>query len=154
MKKWGKKIYIVAADYNYGQITAKWVTKYVREDDGGEVVAAEFFPLDVTDFGPTIKKIQAAKPDIVISALVGGGAHLVLPPVGGGRHEEAEIPMASTTFGGGNENQVLSPEERNGIIVSYAYFQELDTPGQQGVPREVPGQVRRIRPIWRRARHA
>ena len=36
MKKWGKKLYIVAADYNYGQITSKWITKYAREG-GGEV---------------------------------------------------------------------------------------------------------------------
>ena len=24
MKKWGKKVYVVAADYNYGQITSQW----------------------------------------------------------------------------------------------------------------------------------
>ena len=74
MNKWGKKVYIVAADYNYGQITAQWVQKYVA-DNGGETVETEFFPLDVTNFGPTIKKIQAAKPDMVMSALV-GGAHV------------------------------------------------------------------------------
>src|SRR6202034_3504632 len=28
MKKWGKKVYVVAADYNYGQITSQWVKKY------------------------------------------------------------------------------------------------------------------------------
>ena len=36
MKKWGKKVYVVAADYNYGQITSQWVKKYVLEN-GGEV---------------------------------------------------------------------------------------------------------------------
>ena len=29
-KTWGKNAYIVAADYNYGQITAKWMTKYTQ----------------------------------------------------------------------------------------------------------------------------
>jgi len=62
MKKWGKKVYVVAADYNYGQITSQWVKKYVTEN-GGEVPSIDFFPLDVTNFGPTISKIQAAKPD-------------------------------------------------------------------------------------------
>src|SRR5215510_9253947 len=47
MKKWGKKVYVVAADYNYGQITSQWVKKYVT-DNGGEVSSIEFFPLDVT----------------------------------------------------------------------------------------------------------
>src|SRR5947208_15924222 len=26
LRKWGKKVYVVAADYNYGQITSQWVT--------------------------------------------------------------------------------------------------------------------------------
>jgi ABC-type branched-chain amino acid transport systems, periplasmic component len=67
MKKWGKKVYVIAADYNYGQITSQWVKKYVTEN-GGEVPSIDFFPLDVTNFGPTISKIQAAKPDFVWSA--------------------------------------------------------------------------------------
>ncbi|HUN42822.1 MAG TPA: ABC transporter substrate-binding protein [Acetobacteraceae bacterium] len=49
LKTWGKKVYILAADYNYGQITAKWMTKYTR-DGGGTVQAVDFFPLDVTGF--------------------------------------------------------------------------------------------------------
>ena len=71
MRRWGKRVYILAADYNYGQITAKWIAKYVR-DNGGEDVAADFFPLDVSDFGSTITAIQSASPDLVVSALVGG----------------------------------------------------------------------------------
>ena len=31
MKKWGNKVYVLAADYNYGQITAKWVAHYVEQ---------------------------------------------------------------------------------------------------------------------------
>ncbi len=42
-KHWGKNVYIVAADYNYGQITRKWIPTYVREG-GGQVLAADFFP--------------------------------------------------------------------------------------------------------------
>jgi branched-chain amino acid transport system substrate-binding protein len=30
MKGWGKKVYILAADYNYGQIAAKWLRYYIR----------------------------------------------------------------------------------------------------------------------------
>ena len=73
MKKWGKKVYVIAADYNYGQITSQWVKKFTL-DNGGSVASIDFFPLDVTNFGPTISKIEAAKPDMVVSALVGGAA--------------------------------------------------------------------------------
>ncbi|MBV8704790.1 MAG: transporter substrate-binding protein [Acetobacteraceae bacterium] len=129
MSKWGKKLYIVAADYNYGQITSKWITKYCR-DGGGSIAAADFFPLTVTDFGPAIQKIQEAKPDAVISALV-GGAHISFYRQWAAAGMKSRIPMASTTFGGGNESLVLSPEEGNGIVCAFSYFQEVDTPANR-----------------------
>src|ERR1700721_2128048 len=123
MKKWGKKVYVVAADYNYGQITSQWVKKYVTEN-GGEVSSIDFFPLDVTNFGPTISKIQAAKPDFVWSALV-GGAHISFYRQWAAAGMRKSIPMASTTFAVGNEHIVLSPDECNGMLVCYNYFQDL-----------------------------
>ena len=126
IKKWGKKVYTVAADYNYGQITSAWVKKYTL-DNGGQVLATEFFPLDVNNFGPVISKIQAAKPDWVMSALV-GGAHIAFYRQWAAAGMRSKIPMASTTFGGGNEHIVLAAEESDGMLVSYNYFQELDTP--------------------------
>jgi urea transport system substrate-binding protein len=126
MKKWGKKVYVVAADYNYGQITSQWVKKYVLEN-GGEVSSIDFFPLDVTNFGPTISKIQAAKPDFVWSALV-GGAHISFYRQWAAAGMRKSIPMASTTFAVGNEHIVLSPEECDGMLVCYNYFQDLKNP--------------------------
>jgi urea transport system substrate-binding protein len=129
MKKWGKKVYVIAADYNYGQITSQWVKKYVGEN-GGEVSSIDFFPLDVTNFGPTISKIQAAKPDFVWSALV-GGAHISFYRQWAAAGMRTSIPMASTTFAVGNEHIVLSPEECNGMLVCYNYFQDLKNPVNQ-----------------------
>ncbi len=126
MEKWGKKVYIVAADYNYGQITAQWMQKFVAEN-GGETLDVEFFPLDVTNFGPTINKIQTAKPDFVISALV-GGAHVSFYRQYAAAGMNAEIPIASTTFGVGNEQTLISAEEGNGILASYGYFEGADNP--------------------------
>ena len=129
MRRWGKRIYILAADYNYGQITARWVTKFAR-DGGGETVAADFFPLDATDFGPTIRKIQAEAPDMVVSVLV-GGAHMSFYRQWAAAGMKPRIPLASTTFGVGNEHRVLSPEESEGIVACYGYFAELDTPANR-----------------------
>ncbi|MBU1442184.1 MAG: transporter substrate-binding protein [Gammaproteobacteria bacterium] len=126
MKKWGKKVYVIAADYNYGQITSQWVKKFVQ-DNGGSVASIDFFPLDVTNFGPTISKIEAAKPDMIVSALV-GGAHISFYRQWAAAGLTQKIPLASTTFAGGNEHIVLSPAETNGFLVSYNYFQNLDTP--------------------------
>jgi urea transport system substrate-binding protein len=126
MNKWGKKVYIVAADYNYGQITAQWMQKFVA-DNGGETLGVEFFPLDVTNFGPTINKIQQAGPDLVISALV-GGAHVSFYRQYAAAGLNANIPLASTTFGVGNEQLLISAEEGNGLIAGYSYFEAVDNP--------------------------
>ena len=126
MGMWGKKVYTIAADYNYGQITAAWVKRYV-EQNGGEVVATDFFPLDVTNFGPTISKIQSAKPDMVMSVLV-GGAHLGFYNQWAAAGMKKEIPIASTTFGaGGAEIEIIKPEVANGIVTSYGYYPSIDS---------------------------
>ena len=129
MKKWGKKIYVVAADYNYGQITSQWVKKFAQ-DNGGSTVAIEFFPLDVTAFGPTISKIEAAKPDMVWSALV-GGAHISFYRQWAAAGLNKKIPLASTTFSVGNEQIVLSAEEANGYLLAYNYFESVPTPANK-----------------------
>lgn len=126
MKKWGKKVYVVAADYNYGQITSQWVKKFVQEN-GGSIASIDFFPLDVTNFGSTISKIEAAKPDMLVSALV-GGSHMSFYRQWAAAGLHKKIPLASTTFAGGNEQIVLSPDECDGFLVSYNYFENLDNP--------------------------
>ncbi len=126
MGRSGKRVYILAADYNYGQITAKWIKKYVVEN-GGEIVGLDFFPLDVSDFGSTIAKIQKAAPDLIVAPLV-GGAHLSFFRQWAAAGMKDKIPMASTTLGVGNEQMVLTAEEGNGIMVAYNYSQQLDTP--------------------------
>lgn len=125
LERWGKKVYILAADYNYGQITAKWMEKYTR-DNGGEVLAIDFFPLDVTNFGSTISKIQQAKPDVVFSALVGGN-HTAFYRQWAAAGLKGSIPISSTTFGLVNELAALEPSESDGIVSGYGYYEELKT---------------------------
>ncbi|RPH83755.1 MAG: urea ABC transporter [Candidatus Rokuibacteriota bacterium] len=129
LKKFGKKVYTVAADYNYGHITAKWVKKFTQ-DHGGEVLQTDFFPLEVADFGPAITKIQAAKPDFVMSALVGGN-HISFYRQWAASGMNRTTPVASTTFGNGLEHQVTTPEEHRGYIGSQSYYQELTTEANQ-----------------------
>ena len=127
MGMWGKKVYTIAADYNYGQITAAWVKRYV-EQNGGQVVSTDFFPLDVTNFGPTISKIQSAKPDMVMHVLVGTG-HLGFLNQWSAAGMKNKIPMASTTFGAaGADIEIIKPEAANGAITSYGYYPSIDTP--------------------------
>lgn len=128
-KAGGKKVYVLAADYNYGQITARWIQKFVA-DNGGETVGVDFFPLDVSDFGSTIAKIQSVGPDLVVAPLV-GGAHLSFFRQWAAAGMKDKIALASTTLGVGNEQKVLTAEEGNGIMCAYNYSQQLDTPANR-----------------------
>jgi len=129
MKKWGNKVVILAADYNYGQITAKWLQYYIGQRKG-TVASTDFFPLDVSDFGSTIAKIQQANPNWVVSALV-GGAHMSFYRQWAASGMNKKIPLASTTFGVGNEHLALSPAEGNGILIAGNYSQEAQTPANK-----------------------
>ena len=70
IENFGKKVYTIAADYNFGQLTAQWVKK-ATEEYGGEVVGEEFLPLSVSQFSSSIDKIQKADPDILVVLLTG-----------------------------------------------------------------------------------
>jgi urea transport system substrate-binding protein len=129
MKKRGDKVYVLAADYNYGQITAKWVAHYV-EQRKGKTLATNFFPLDVSDFGSTIAKIQDAAPNFVVAALV-GGAHMSFFRQWAASGMNKKIPLTSTTFGVGNEHLALSAAEGDGILIAGNYSPELDTPANK-----------------------
>lgn len=126
IKKFGKKIYVLAADYNFGQLSEKWTRKIAKEN-GAEVIASEFFPLDVNQFGPTIGKIQAAKPDFIVNTFVGPG-HAAFYGQWAGAGMKKNIPIASQTFGEAGEHLRMPQELSEGIFVCYNYFEELNRP--------------------------
>lgn len=126
VEEFGKSVYVVAADYNYGRISADWVEKYAG-DAGAKVVESEFIPLEASDFGSVINDLQTKKPDVVVSLLVGGN-HIAFYRQFAAANLGASIGLVSPTFGLGNEQVVLSPQESKGIVAAFPYFQELDNP--------------------------
>lgn len=68
LKKW----YIMAANYNFGQISASWAKDYAKQY-GASVVGntPEFYALDKSDFASEIPKIQSSGADLIVSFLVG-----------------------------------------------------------------------------------
>ncbi len=133
LKTWGKKAYIIAADYNYGQITAKWMTKFTR-DGGGSVAATDFFPLDVTDFASAISRIQQAQPAFVLSALVGAN-HSGFYRQWAAAGMAGKIPLASSVFGLGDELTAMDTATTNGIVTCFGYYRDLGTPASDAFIR-------------------
>ncbi|TMD09101.1 MAG: urea ABC transporter [Chloroflexi bacterium] len=119
----GKTVYTLAADYNYGHISSDWVKFYLSQG-GGQLLGVDFIPLDVSDFASTITKLQQRKPAAVMSLLVGGN-HIAFYRQFAAAGLQDKMKIVSPTFGLGNEQVVLAPNESKGITVSYPYYQEL-----------------------------
>ncbi len=125
METYGPRVYTIAADYNFGQISAEWV-RVIAEENGGEVVGEEFIPLGVSQFSQTIQNIQAANADFVVTLLVGAPQ--------ASYYEQAAaanvgLPMASSVNIGQNyEHRRFTPPSLANMYVTTNYIEEIDTP--------------------------
>ncbi|MFI0926815.1 ABC transporter substrate-binding protein [Streptomyces sp. NPDC021012] len=73
VRKYGGKVALVGSDYNYPHFYAG-VAKDLVKKAGGTVVAEEYSPLGQTDWQPVIGRLKSAKPDGVLSMVVGADA--------------------------------------------------------------------------------
>jgi len=121
----GKRAYVLGADYLYPHTMGEWIKKYT-EEVGGEVIATEFFPLDVSNFASAITRIQAEKPDVVWSVLV-GNAHNAFYRQYEATVGKDTIPLASCMFGIGREQTYLSADESAGIVNATSFHDGLET---------------------------
>lgn len=126
IKKFGPRIYTIAADYNFGQITADWVKKTAQEN-GGEIIGQEFIPLGVSQFSSTISKIQQAKPDVLVTLLVGVPQSSFYEQWGTAGIKG--LPMATTVnMAQAYEHKRFKPPALANMYVTAPYMEELITP--------------------------
>jgi len=124
VEEYGSRIYTVAADYNFGQLSADWV-KVLADENDAEVVNEEFIPLSNSQFGSTINRIQEADPDFVMSMLVGAN-HTAF-------YEQKasaglEVPIGtSTAMAQGYEHRRLDPPAMANIYAGVNYMEEIPT---------------------------
>lgn len=126
VENFGKKIYIVGADYTFGRLSGEWVKTYA-EELGATVVGEDYVSLDSSDFASTISKIQTEKPDVVMSFLVGAG-HLPFYREFAAKGLNANTQIVSSTFGNGGEQDILTPEESQGVVSAVSYYEGLQNP--------------------------
>lgn len=125
MEKYGKNVYTLAADYNFGQISAEWVRQIV-EENGGTMVGEEFIPLGVSQFGQSIQNIQAAKPGFVVTLLVGAAQASYYEQAAAAN---VNLPMASSVnVGQGYEHKRFTPPSLKDMYVTTNFIEEVDTP--------------------------
>ena len=125
VEKFGKKVYVIAADYNFGQISAEWNRKLMK-DAGGEVVGEEFIPLGVSQFAQTIQNIQKAKPDWLLTINVGAAQDSFFEQAAAAK---LNLPMASSIkIMLGFEHKRFAPPALNKMHATANWFEEIDTP--------------------------
>jgi urea transport system substrate-binding protein len=123
LHKFGPRVYFIGADYNFGQISFEWVKKIVGEN-GGTIVGSEFIPLDVTQYGQTIQNIQNAKPDFVVTIMVGGNqASFYQQQSSAGLNK----PMISSiAIAASHEHKTFAAPTMEGMFVPANFVDELD----------------------------
>jgi len=127
-EEFGSNVYTLAADYNFGQISALWAERYVQ-DNGGSIVGEEFIPLSVGDFGSTIDRVESADPDWIMSLLVGNNHVSFFSQA---ESSGLQKPMASTVqVGASYEHKTLSPPNLEGMHSAWNYLEELPTDRNQ-----------------------
>lgn len=125
VENYGPKIYIMAPDYNFGTISGHWIHEYA-DQNGAEVVGEDYLALSVTDYAPTIQKIQAANPDVVVALPVGAAQTGFLEQFAAAGLKE-NIGVVSTNYGSGNQQVVVSPQAGEGLVSAMGYFPSVES---------------------------
>lgn len=126
MKRYGGKYYIVAADYNFGILSAEW-TKHLVRQFGGEVVGIEYINNSITDFTPLIDRILQVKADVLFSICVFPNHDMFYTQW----HERGlnAIPNATTMLAAEIcQNVQLEPPILENTYVMASFIEELDMP--------------------------
>ncbi len=113
--------YVVAANYNYGQISAKWVEHYAKAY-GASIVGntPKFYALSKSDFSSVIPKIQSADADLIVSLLVGAAQENFYKQwAASGLNKTTKI--VSPTYGYGAE-QISLGKAGAGILAAWQYM--------------------------------
>lgn len=128
VKKYGPRIYTIAADYNFGQLTAAW-TKAFAPQLGGKVMGEEFVPLGVSEFSAVIARVKQAKPDWVMTLLVGAAQQNYYAQA---HAAGLRFPMASTVnMAQGYEHVRFSPPVMENMHNAVNYMMEIPTARNQ-----------------------
>jgi len=120
--EYGEDIYIIAADYNFGQLSGDWVNVLAKENDYN-IVGEEYIPLDETDFSSVINRIQDEDPDFIMSMLVGNNHENFYDQRAA---NDLTIPIGtSTTLAQGYEHRRYDPPALTDVYAGVSYMEEL-----------------------------
>lgn len=124
IENFGKKVYCLYADYNWGQISDQWVEYYTKKY-GGEMVGSVGKPFGTTEYSDVIADIQKVQPDVIITEIAGSAMNAFF-----NQYQSAglDIPMGCTINLLNGEHISLSAPTLKNMYVTVNYAEEIDTP--------------------------
>lgn len=116
--------YFIGNDYVWPHASHAEGRRYVAET-GGRVVGEEYLPFFIEDFTPSLDRIAAARPDVVLISLVGQDA-INFCRTFAARGLDRGILRTSMAI---EENCLLAigPQNTHNLFVSFGYFGTLPT---------------------------
>jgi branched-chain amino acid transport system substrate-binding protein len=121
----GKKIYAITSDYVFGQdLSAK--AKRFFTANGGNVVADDLVPTDLTDFSPYMLKIRQARPDLISTNLGGNQVTNFVK-----QYAEFGLPYPVVGFNLNTADAWAAGEGNLGGIWPTVWHHDLNTPGSK-----------------------
>jgi len=121
-----KKYFLIGSDYAFGRGMLDFTKKYI-EKSGGQVLAAEYLPMDGSDWTSIISKLQAAKPDALITATAAGAPNVTLTKQL--RAAGVKIPYGNLAVDEGTAKSMGA--DASGIFISGSYVTNIDTPANR-----------------------
>jgi branched-chain amino acid transport system substrate-binding protein len=125
-QKNAKTFFLIGSDYAFGRGMLDFTKSYI-EKHGGKVVGNEYLPMDGSDWTPIISKLQAAKPDAVITSTAGGAPNVTLTKQL--RAAGVKLPYGNLAVDEGTAKSMGADAE--GIYISGSYVTNIDTPANK-----------------------
>ncbi|MFE0175375.1 urea ABC transporter substrate-binding protein [Streptomyces sp. NPDC059002] len=129
MENRGRKIFLVGSDYIYPRATNA-VLKAQIAYLGGKVIGERYIPLGSSDTAATVRAITAARPEVIVSTMVGDSNIPFFKELRAAGITPRTVPILNLVIG---EVELQSFDARTmaGDYVALNYFQSLDNPANR-----------------------
>ena len=124
-----KRFYLVGSGRVFPWTSHHILTKYIASLDQRdiEIVGFQYFDLGPRDFTETVRAIQAAEPDVIFSTINGISNHYFFRELAAQGFSAERTPVLSTSLGE-DELRGIAPQDVEGHLATYHYFQSINTP--------------------------
>ena len=122
----GKRMFLVGSDYVFPHTANKIIKAQLSQLDG-ECLGEEYIQMGETDFSDVVKKILAAKPDVILNTLNGDSNVAFFAALAKVGITSANIPVMSFSIA---EEEIAKMDWKNlaGHLVSWNYYESTQTP--------------------------